>query len=145
ISKIENVVKYTKQNFAKHRTYYGLDAWNESGWRWLERTENYKVHNTTKKRPVEVCSLEKQHLRPISTPIENYYFDSNYESSITRSVRKDNTIWYKSNRYSVPLGTFNRLKQVYIEVTDDHHLLVRETSNRSEEHTSELQSRFDLV
>lgn len=127
--KIENVVKYIKQNFAKHRTYYGLDAWNESGWRWLERTGNYKVHNTTKKRPVEVFSLEKQHLRPISTPIENYYFDSNYESSITRNVRKDNTIWYKSNRYSVPLGTFNRLKQVYIEVTDDHHLLVRETSN----------------
>ena len=74
-------------------------------------------------------SLEKKHLRPISTPIENYYFDSNHESSITRSVRKDNTFWYKSNRYSVPLGTFNKLKQVYIEATDDHHLLVRETSN----------------
>ena len=127
--KIENVVKYIKQNFAKHRIYYGLDAWNESGWKWLERTGNYKVHNTTKKRPIEVFSLEKQHLRPISTPIENYYFDSNHESSITRSIRKDNTIWYKSNRYSVPLGTFNKLKQVYIEVTDDHHLLVRETSN----------------
>ena len=126
--KIENVVKYVKQNFAKHRVYHGLDAWNETGWKWLERTGNYKIHNTIKKRPVEVFALEKQHLRPISSPIENYYcFDSNYETSITRSVRKDNTIWYQSNRYSVPIGTFNKLKQVYIETTDDGYLLIKET------------------
>src|SRR5690625_978182 len=105
--KIENVVKYVKHNFAKHRIYHGLDSWNEAGWKWLERTGNYKVHNTIKKRPVEVFTLEKQHLRPISSPTTNY-LNSNYASSITRSVRKDNTIWYKSNRYSVPLGTFNK-------------------------------------
>ena len=125
--KIENVVKFVKQNFAKHRIYHGLDSWNEAGWNWLERTGNYKIHNTIKKRPIEVFTLEKQHLRPISSPIENYYFDSNHESSITRSVRKDNTIWYKSNRYSVPLGTFNKLKEVYIEITDDNYLLIKET------------------
>lgn len=121
--KIENVVKYIKQNFAKHRIYHGLNTWNENGWKWLERTGNYKYHNTTKKRPVEVFALEKQHLRPISTSIENY-FDNNYESSITRTVRKDNTIWYKSNRYSVPLGTFHKMKQVHIEATDEGHLLI---------------------
>jgi len=124
--KIENVVKYVKQNFAKHRLYHGLDAWNEAGWKWLERTGNYKVHNTIKKRPVEVFTLEKQHLRPISSPTTNY-LNSNYASSITRSVRKDNTIWYKSNRYSVPLGTFNKLKEVFIETTDDDYLIIRET------------------
>ena len=47
--KIENVVKYIKSNFAKHRIYHGLDAWNEAGWKWLECTGNAKVHNTTKK------------------------------------------------------------------------------------------------
>src|SRR5690625_6222769 len=124
--KIENVVKYVKQNFAKHRIYHGLDTWNEMGWKWLERTGNYKIHNTTKKRPVEVFALEKQHLRPISSPIVNYN-DSNCKNSIIRSVRKDNTIWYKSNRYSVPLGTFNKVKQVYIEKRDNAYLLVMET------------------
>ena len=124
--KIENVVKYIKHNFAKHRVYHGLDSWNEEGWKWLERTGNYKHHNTTKKRPVEVFALEKQHLRPISFPIDNPYDDSNYKTSITRSVRKDNTIWFKSNRYSVPLGTFNKVKQVYIEEVDDY-LIIRET------------------
>lgn len=125
--KIENVVKYIKRNFSRHRLYHGLDAWNESGWSWLERTGNYKIHHTTKKRPVEVFTLEKSHLRPISSTIENTHIHGNYGSSITRSVRKDNIIWYKSNRYTVPLGTFNQMKTVYIEVTDDEHLIIRET------------------
>src|SRR5699024_2455019 len=115
--KIENVIKYIKNNFVKHRMYYGLDKWNEEGMKWLERTGNYKQHHTTKKRPAEVFALEKQHLRPVSTPIEGY-LDST-TSSITRSVRKDNTIWFDSNRYSVPLGTFNKAKEVYIKVMDE--------------------------
>jgi len=125
--KIENVVKYVKNNFAKHRLYYGLDAWNENGWKWLERTGNYKIHNTTKKRPVEVFALEKQHLRPISSPIDNSYINGNHDLSITRTVRKDNIIWYKSNRYSVPLGTFHETKQVYIEIEDEDYLIIRKT------------------
>lgn len=129
--KIENVVKYIKRNFSRHRLYHGLDAWNESGWSWLERTGNYKIHHTTKKRPVEVFTLEKSHLRPISSTIENTHIHGNYGSSITRSVRKDNIIWYKSNRYTVPLGTFNQMKTVYIEVTDDEHLIIRETKTSS--------------
>ena len=110
--KIESVIKYVKNNFAKHRVYHGLDVWNESAWKWLKRTGNYKHHHTTKKRPVEVFALEKQHLRQVSSPIANYLdCDANHDSSITRSVRKDNTIWYQSNRYSVPLETYNKVKQ----------------------------------
>src|SRR5690625_3351666 len=118
--KIESVIKYIKNNFAKHRIYYGLDTWNEESWRWLERTGNYKHHNTTKKRPVEVFNIEKHHLRPVSYPVANYLdCDNPNDLSITRSVRKDNTIWYKSNRYSVPLGTYNKMKQVRIQQLDN--------------------------
>lgn len=127
--KVENVVKYVKQNFAKHRLYYGLDAWNEAGWKWLERTANYKVHNTTKKRPVEVFALEKQHLRPVSPISDNTYITKPFDTSITRTVRKDNIIWYKSNRYTVPLGTFQKTKQVYIETKDDKYLIIRESKS----------------
>ncbi|MFA8440091.1 IS21 family transposase [Pueribacillus sp. YX66] len=127
--KIESVIKYVKKNFAKHRVYHGLDVWNESAWKWLKRTGNYKHHHTTKKRPVEVFALEKQHLRPVSSPIANYLdCDINHDSSITRSVRKDNTIWYQSNRYSVPLGTYNKVKQVYVEEADNE-LIIKETEN----------------
>ena len=129
--KIESVIKYVKNNFAKHRIYQGLDSWNESAWHWLERTGNFKYHNTTKKRPVEVFTLDIQHLRPVSAPIATFSdCDNQYALSITRSVRKDNTIWYKSNRYSVPTGTFNKMKQVYVEENNEK-LLIRDIETNS--------------
>lgn len=120
--RIENVVGFIKKNFAKNRVFHNIETWNELGMAWLERTGNGKVHNTTKKRPVEVFALEKQHLRPVVTKITL----SSVDSSITRSVRKDNTIIYLSNRYSVPLGTYKKDKEVYIETTDENRLIVRE-------------------
>lgn len=125
--RIENVVGFIKKNFAKNRVYQTIGKWNEQCIAWLERTGNGKVHNTTKKRPVEVFALEKQHLRLITTKI----IFSSIDSSITRTVRKDNTILYLSNRYSVPLGTYKKDKEVYIEVTDKNHLLVREEKEGS--------------
>lgn len=61
--KIENVVQYVKKNFAKNRVFPNLESWNEKCVAWLNRTGNYNIHNTTKKRPVEVHAVEKQHLR----------------------------------------------------------------------------------
>lgn len=101
--KIENVVKYIKQNFAKHRVFSNIDAWNESFMGWLKRTGNYKIHHTIKKRPVEVFAVEKPHLNPVSPLLSE---ESNHVSSITRTVYKNNVIKFHSNRYSVPLGTY---------------------------------------
>ena len=119
--RIENVVGFIKHNFAKHRVFHNIDSWNEQGWEWLNRTGNYKIHNTTKKRPVEVFSLEKQHLRPV---IKNINFTNKYENSITRSVHKDNTIRYLSNRYSLPLGTFSKYETVCVKESEDQYLLI---------------------
>lgn len=113
--KVENVVKYVKNNFAKNRVFSNLEDWNEKGLKWLERTGNYKVHNTTKKRPFEVFLLEKQHLRKVSNPLSS---ESNYTESITRNVRKDNTIHYLSNRYSVPPGTYNKMALIKLQVSN---------------------------
>ena len=115
--KVENVVKYVKRNFARHRVFPNLEMWNEKCLAWLKRTGNYNVHNTTKKRPVEVHALEKQHLKPVSTLFSS---ENNYGSSITRTVHKDNIIKYKSNRYSLPIGTYKPKGDnlVYIEVLD---------------------------
>src|SRR5690554_1883550 len=121
--RIENVIGYIKNNFAKHRTFTNIDRWNEDALKWLERTGNYKIHNTTKKRPVDVFQEEKKHLRPIIQELKNYY--SNPVSSITRIVRPDNTILYRSNRYSVPLGTFNKQKEVYIAVKNSELLIYK--------------------
>lgn len=42
--------------------------------------------------------------------------DQNPSPSILRTVRKDNTIIYDSNRYSVPLGTYNTNPEVQLEI-----------------------------
>lgn len=100
---IENVVKYIKGNFADSRVFKDINDWNDRAIQWLERTGNYSVHNTTKKRPAEVFLLEKQHFTLVSPLLSN---ESTNINSITRNVGKDNTIRFESNRYSVPLGTY---------------------------------------
>lgn len=124
--KIENVVKYVKRNFSKNRTYSNLEIWNELCLKWLERTGNYKVHHTTKKRPFEVHALEKQHLQNVST---QFSFENQPSHSITRNLQKDNVVKYKSNRYTVPTGTYQpkRSNKVYLEITEEQRLLIRLT------------------
>lgn len=92
----------------------GIDLLNQSFGAWLSRTGNAKVHGTTKKVPAQVFEVEREHLRPV------LFTDSNTcSASITRTVRKDNTVLYDSNRYSVPLGTYNQEKQVVIRVEEN--------------------------
>jgi DNA modification methylase len=113
--KIEQVVKYVKNNFAKNRTFDNLIDWQDSCMRWLKRTGNYKVHHNTKKRPFEVYALEKQHLQKVSG---TYIFEDIFVSSITRNINKDNVIRFDGNRYSVPLGTYRKGAQniAYVEI-----------------------------
>jgi len=79
---IENVVKYIKGNFADSRVFKDIESWNVSALQWLDRTGNKNVHNTTKKRPVEVFLVEKQHLQPVS-PILS--LESNHTVIIPRN------------------------------------------------------------
>jgi transposase len=121
--KIEQVVKYVKNNFAKNRMFDNLIDWQDASMRWLKRTGNYKVHHNTKKRPVEVYALEKQHLQKVSG---TYIFEDIFGSSITRTIHKDNVIRFNGNRYSVPLGTYrkNAPNIAYVE-SDTEFLYIR--------------------
>ena len=110
--KIENVVKYIKGNFLSHRLYVDDSILNGSCLEWLERTANAKVHGTTKLVPAEVFQDEREYLRPL--PV----CDQVKRPVICRTVRKDNTIIYDSNRYSVPLGTYTTQRSVRIETLD---------------------------
>jgi len=114
--RIENVIGFIKNNFAKNRLFYDLDRWNKEALAWLVRKGNGKQHNTTKRIPAIVFEEEQKHLLPdISKRLK-----TNSETTVMRRrVRKDNTIMYKSNRYSVPLGTYQkRGVDVDIYVTD---------------------------
>jgi hypothetical protein len=121
--RIENVVGYVKKNFARHRVYYNLDKLNEQCLYWLKRTGNGKIHNTTKKIPAEVFLEEKKHLRPVPTTITI----KSTTGSISRVVRKDNTISYQGNRYSVPLETYNGMgKNVKVHVENKDTLVIND-------------------
>ena len=110
---IESVIKFIKINFLEHREYMEADLLNECFLAWLARTGNAKVHGTTKKVPAHVFDLEREHLRPILVSQNDFC-----TPSIIRSVRKDNTILYKSNRYSLPLGTFEKQPEVSLREVD---------------------------
>ena len=113
--KIEAVVKYTKNGYAKHRILGDIDDFNRDCISWLERTGNAEEHGTTKKIPAEVFAVEKEYLIPVS----EYSFAKPSNDSISYQVRKDNIVLYKSNRYRVPKGTYKKGKRVFMIVEDD--------------------------
>jgi transposase len=98
--KIENAVKYIKQNFLYNRTFYDLETLNQDGLNWLERTANKLDHALTKKAPATQWLIEKDFLYPF------YPIALSALPPLLYAVRKDNTISFKSNLYSLPLGTY---------------------------------------
>lgn len=112
--KIENVVKYIKQNFLRGRDFKNIDLLNQQALAWLERTGNKKKHSSTKLIPTEQWEEEKEHLLPIKMQIKNNKELKSYK------VRKDNTICYKSNFYSLPLDTYKgKDSSVLLEILDE--------------------------
>lgn len=107
--RIEALVKYMKGNFAANRPFTDINTWNQSCKDWLERTANREIHGTTKKVPAEVFLVERQYLRPVPCT------RTIPKDILTRVVRKDNTILYKGNRYSVPIGTYKSGLELVIE------------------------------
>lgn len=73
---------------------------NDDASDWLHRTANALPHGTTKKNPIYEYCIEEPFLipwYPVIIPQADYP---------AYAVRKDNTISWKSNLYSLPLGTY---------------------------------------
>lgn len=112
--KVENVVKYVKQNFLYNRLYRDLETLNDEVRDWLYRTANALPHGTTKKIPCQEHQIEQAFLNPWHPIILP---EPKYPAHV---VRKDNMISWKGNLYSVPLGTYqNPGSQVLIKATTD--------------------------
>lgn len=118
--KIENVIQYVKKNFLYNRPYSDLETLNSQAGAWLSRTANRNIHNYTKKSPESEFIIEKPMLEPY-TPLT-----IEIKEIKMYHVRKTNTINYKSNFYSLPMGTYKgpgtkvKLKQInnLIEIRD---------------------------
>lgn len=110
--KIEAVVKYAKFNFARHRIFTTIEDLNQQCLNWLERTGNARIHGTTKKVPAEMLIFEQTHLRQVPDIRTSTILDT----IIPRKVRKNNTIEFNANRYSLPLGTYDSGKEVGLKI-----------------------------
>lgn len=110
--KVENVVKYVKNNFLYGRSYADLQTLQTQLTGWLERTGNAVMHSTIRKVPLQEWAIEKEHLRPWAPlNVQPQY--------IMRYVRLDNTISYQGNFYSLPQGTYNKDAIVMIWLNED--------------------------
>ncbi len=98
--KVENVIQYIKKNFLYNRPYFDNESLNKEAISWLSRTANCLEHNFTKRSPQSEFIIEKEYLSsftPLATEVEikkKYY------------VRKTNVIAYRSNFYTLPMGTY---------------------------------------
>jgi len=118
--KVENVVKYVKNNFLYARPWYDLQTLQTQAMAWLQRTGNAMPHSTTRTIPLEEWQNEQPHLRPwISVKILPSY--------ILRTVRKDNTFAYLGNFYSVPQGTFKTKDTMVMIWLKEEELHVHDT------------------
>ena len=114
--KVENVVKYVKENFLAARVYHDVDTLNGQALLWLERTGNGKVHGTTHLVPHEEFAVEPGYLTPYhGIPQQPQEEMREYH------VRKDNTVQYRGNYYSVPCGTYRSGETtLWLQETDGH-------------------------
>ena len=97
--KIENTVKYIKQNFLYNRPFEDIETLNYAVLGWLGRTANAMPHGTTQKQPATEWEAEKAFLSP-------YVAYELKALSQPYTLRKDNTISWKGCFYSVPAGTY---------------------------------------
>src|SRR5690606_11344350 len=83
--KVENVIKYVKQNFLYNRTFHNEETLNDEAVAWLGRTANAMPHSFTKRVPLEEWLIEKVKLK-------TYTPEKIVMPTISYNVRKDNTI-----------------------------------------------------
>ena len=99
--RIERTVRFIKENFLRGRTYVNIISLNEEALGWLERTGNRKKHSVRQIIPEEVFKEEREHLLPYTVRVEEPEPEAR-----EYTVRKDNTLMYRSNTYSLPIGTY---------------------------------------
>ncbi|WP_052343093.1 transposase [Saccharicrinis fermentans] len=158
--KVENVVKYVKHNYLKGRVFQDIDRLQKEVLQWLDRTGNAKIHGTTRRIPKQEWEKEKQYLLTYSGKPEKPFLNLPIYP-----VRKDNTVLYRSNYYSLPLGTYqDRGANVLLEekemkrffYTIDNQLLathelsldtgrIIKNNDHAREKSKTLQKTYELV
>jgi transposase len=95
--RVENGVKYVKQNFLSLREFKSLQHANQQLRKWIIEKAGDRLHGSTKKRPLEQFhQVEQPELKPLPT--------KPYEISVWHKVKlyRDCHIRFKKAKYSAP-------------------------------------------
>lgn len=116
--KVENVIKYVKYNFLRGRIFHDIHTLNHQAVEWLGRTANAKIHASTQLIPVQQWLIEKSHLMHLREPFLMH------EGVCSYKVRKDNTVSFKGNFYSLPPGTYQGPDSVVFLIQENGSLII---------------------
>jgi len=94
--KIENSIKYLRNNFWPLKTFTDLDDVNHQVLGWLNTTANQRLHQTTGEKPAE--RLDREALKPLPDPLPDF------REAETLKVYKDFGVRFDANIYTVPPG-----------------------------------------
>lgn len=108
--KIENTIKYIKNNFLTPRDFNDVQIANEGLWAWLARRANGKLSRATNRIPAEMFEEEKAHFRPVRNSV---FYADNPLNKERRKVSDQSFILFSGNEYSVPQKFRNRQVDVY--------------------------------
>src|SRR5260221_14486666 len=64
--RVENAVKFVKENFLRGLELPPWPALNPAGRHWLDTIANIRIHRETHKTPLELFTEEKSKLQPVS-------------------------------------------------------------------------------
>ena len=92
--KVENSIKYLRNNFWPLRTFSDLEDVNHQVLAWLNTIANQRLHQTTGQKPAQ--RLVKNALRPLPEPLPDF------RETETLLVYKDFGIRFDTNVYTVP-------------------------------------------
>lgn len=123
--KIENVVKFVKNNFLRARTLFDMDRLNQEGLEWLDRTGNGKEHAGIKRIPKEEWIIEREHLRLFEGDYYNIHV-----AARRYTVRKDNSVNYKSCWYALPYGTYREQGTEVLLREEDGRLYISDLNGK---------------
>lgn len=128
--RVENMIKYIKNNFMVGRVFKSFPDLKSQSLDWREQVANVRIHGTTHKRPVDLYELEKEKLMELPP--------KDYDTSMVIPIKatKDCRVKFDANTYSVPFQYASKpvtLKATSykVEIYDDIKLIA--THQRSYE------------
>jgi len=94
--RVENAVGYIKKSFLGGLEIPEFNAVNPAAREWLDTVANVRLHGATRKKPVELFTVERPAMQPLP--------EMPYDVSVTRTARATNRfrVLLDTNRYSVP-------------------------------------------